>query len=150
MVTLHSNGTWDLVSLPLGKSIIGFHWIYLSKLVLMVKWIALKHVWFPKAILIGSNYGDTFSLVAKIASTYLHLFMVAMCSQPLYQLDLENVFLYSDPMEKVHMEQLLGFVTQEKPGLCAVYTTFFRLETISSFMVWEFLLSCSRVQHDWQ
>ena len=31
MAALHSNGTWDLVSLPLGKSTIGCHWVYTVK-----------------------------------------------------------------------------------------------------------------------
>ncbi|RVW74980.1 Retrovirus-related Pol polyprotein from transposon RE1 [Vitis vinifera] len=40
----------------------------------------------------GSDYGDTFSPVAKIASVRLLLSMAAMCSWPLYQLDIKNVF----------------------------------------------------------
>ena len=58
----------------------------------------------------GSDYGDTFSPVAKITSVRLLLSMAAMCSWPLYQLDIKNVFLYGDLVEEVYMEQSLGLV----------------------------------------
>ena len=65
----------------------------------------------------GSDYGDTFSSVAKIASARLLLFMVAMCSWPLYQLDIKNAFLHGDLVEEIYMEQPSGFVAQGEFGL---------------------------------
>ncbi|RVW88818.1 Retrovirus-related Pol polyprotein from transposon RE1 [Vitis vinifera] len=65
----------------------------------------------------GSNYGDTFSPVAKIASVRLLLSMVAMCSWPLYQLDIKNAFLHGDLAEEVYMEQPPDFVAQGESGL---------------------------------
>jgi hypothetical protein len=29
---LQSSGIWELVSLPLGKSVVGFHWLYMGKI----------------------------------------------------------------------------------------------------------------------
>ena len=58
----------------------------------------------------GSDYYDTFSQVAKIASIRLLLFMAAMRSWPLFQLDIKNVFLHSDLAEEVYMEQPPGFI----------------------------------------
>ena len=60
----------------------------------------------------GSDYGDTFSPIAKIAYVRLLLSMVAMCSWPLYQLDIKNEFLHGDLAEEVYMEQPPGFVAQ--------------------------------------
>ncbi|RVX01611.1 Retrovirus-related Pol polyprotein from transposon TNT 1-94 [Vitis vinifera] len=88
MAALHSNGTWDLVSLPPG-----YTQIY------------------------GCDYGDTFSPVAKIAFVRLFLFMAAMCHWSFYQLDIKNAFLYGELLEEVYMEQPPGFVAQRESGL---------------------------------
>ncbi|RVW47771.1 Retrovirus-related Pol polyprotein from transposon TNT 1-94 [Vitis vinifera] len=83
MAALHSNGTWDLVVLPSGKSTVGCRWVY----------------------------------AVKIASVRLLLSMAAMCSWPLYQLDIKNAFLHGDLAEEVYMEQPPGFVAQGESGL---------------------------------
>ena len=65
----------------------------------------------------GSDYHDTFSSVAKMASIRLLLSMVAMSSWPLYQLDIKNVFLHGDLAKEVYMEQPPGFIAQGESGL---------------------------------
>ncbi|RVW19974.1 Retrovirus-related Pol polyprotein from transposon TNT 1-94 [Vitis vinifera] len=65
----------------------------------------------------GSDYGDTFSPVAKIASVRLLLSMAAMCSWPLYQLDIKNAFLHGDLAKEIYMEQPPGFVAQGESSL---------------------------------
>ncbi|RVW78786.1 Retrovirus-related Pol polyprotein from transposon TNT 1-94 [Vitis vinifera] len=87
MAALHSNGTWDLVVLPSGKSTVG---------------------------VVGSMQ---LRLVLMIASVRLLLSMAAMCSWPLYQLDIKNAFLHGDLAEEVYMEQPPGFVAQGESGL---------------------------------
>ena len=64
-----------------------------------------------------SDYYDTFSLMVKIGSVRLLLFMATMRPWPLFQLDIKNVFLHSDLAEEVSMEQPLGFVAQGGSGL---------------------------------
>ena len=58
----------------------------------------------------GSDYYDTFSLVAKMTSVRLLLSLVAMRSWPLYKLDIKNVFLHGELAEEVYMEQPPSFV----------------------------------------
>ena len=92
MAALHSNGTWDLVVLPSGKFIVGCRWVYAVKVGPDGQVDRLKAHLVAKGYtqVYGSDYGDTFSLVAKIASVRLLLSMVAMCSWPLYQLDIKQ------------------------------------------------------------
>ncbi|RVW19812.1 Retrovirus-related Pol polyprotein from transposon RE1 [Vitis vinifera] len=87
MAALHSNGTWDLVVLPSGKSTVGCRWVY--------------------AVKVGPD--DCFCPLA--------FSMAAMCSWPLYQLDIKNAFLHGDLAEEVYMEQPPGFVAQGESGL---------------------------------
>ncbi|RVW24952.1 Retrovirus-related Pol polyprotein from transposon RE1 [Vitis vinifera] len=114
MAALHSNGTWDLVVLPSGKSTVGCRWVYTVKVGPDGQVDRLKARLVAKGYtqVYGSDYGDTFSPVAKIASVRLLLSMAAMRSWPLYQLDIKNAFLHGDLAEEVYMEQPPGFVAQ--------------------------------------
>ncbi|RVX08923.1 Retrovirus-related Pol polyprotein from transposon RE2 [Vitis vinifera] len=64
-----------------------------------------------------STVGCRWVYVVKIASVRLLLSMAAMCSWPLYQLDIKNAFLHGDLAEEVYMEQPPGFVAQGESGL---------------------------------
>ena len=114
MATLHSTGPWDLVVLPFGKFPVGCRWVYTVKVGSDGQVDRLKARLVAKGYtqVYGSDYGDTFSPIVKIDSVRLLLSMVAMCSWPLYQLDIKNVLLHSDFAEEVYMEQPPGFVAQ--------------------------------------
>ena len=88
----------------------------------------------------GFDYGDTFSPVSKIASVHLLLSMAAMCSWPLFQLDIKNVFLHGDLAEEVYMEQPPGFVAQGEFSLvCRLRRSLYGLK--QSPRVWFFHFS---------
>ena len=82
MDVLYSNGMWELVALPLGKSFVGCRWVYTVKVGSDGKVDWLKTRLFAKGYTqqYGLDYYDTFSLVAKIALVRLLLSMTAMCS----------------------------------------------------------------------
>ena len=119
MDALYSNDTWELVALPLGKSPVGCHWVYTLKVGPNGKINRLKAHLVAKGYTqqYGSDYYDTFSLVAKIASVCLLLSIIVMRSWPLFQLDIKNVFLHGDLAEEVYMEQPPSFVAQGEFGL---------------------------------
>ena len=82
MAALHSTGTWDLVVLPFGKFPIGCRWVYTVKVGPngLVDHLKARLVAKGYTQVYGSDYGDKFSPVAKIASVHLLLSMTAMCS----------------------------------------------------------------------
>ncbi|RVW80772.1 Retrovirus-related Pol polyprotein from transposon RE1 [Vitis vinifera] len=119
MAALHSNDTWDLVVLPSGKSTVGCRWVYAVKVGPDGQVDRLKARLVAKGYtqVYGSDYGDTFSPVVKIAFVRLLLSMAAMCSWPLYQLDIKNAFLHGDLARKFIWSNLLVLLLQGESGL---------------------------------
>ncbi|KAF3633189.1 Omega-amidase NIT2 [Capsicum annuum] len=114
MSALHTSGTWDLVSLPEGKSTVGCRQVYIVKVGPDSQVDRLKARLVSKGYtqIFGLDYSDTCSAVAKIASVCLFLSMASVRHWPLYQLDIKNAFLHGDLEEEVYMEQTPSFVAQ--------------------------------------
>ena len=119
MDALSSNGTWELVTLPPGKSHVDCHWVYIVKVGLDGQVDRLKARLVAKGYTrkYGLNYYDTFSLMTKIVFVRLLLSMVVMRLWPLFQLDIKNVFLHGDLADEVYIEQPPDFVAQRESGL---------------------------------
>lgn len=105
MSTLHSNQTWELVSLPLGKTII--RWVYTVKIMPNGRIDHLKARLVAKECfqIFCFNYGDTFSLVVKMESIHLFLARAFTHHWILHQLDIKNSFLHRELQVEVYMEQ---------------------------------------------
>ena len=157
MAALHSTGTWDLLVFPFGKFLVSCCWVYTVKVGLngQVDRLEARLVAKGYTQVYGSDYGDTFSLVAKIAYFRLLLSMTVMCSWSLYQLDIKNVFLHGDLAEEVYMEQPPGFVAQGESGLvCRLRRSLYGLKQsprawFGRFIsvVQEFGMLCSTTDH---
>ena len=119
MTTLHSTGTWDLVTLLASKSPVGCRWVNTIKIGPDGRVDHLKAQLVIKGYthIYGSNYYDTFFPIVKMTFIRLLLSMVVMSSWSLNQLDIKNAFLHGDLAEEVYMEQPLGFVAQGEYGL---------------------------------
>ncbi|GKC42290.1 ribonuclease H-like domain-containing protein [Tanacetum coccineum] len=92
------NGTWEIVELLEGRKAIESKWIY------KIKFKSSGEIDRYKARLVaqgfgqkeGIDYEETFSLVVKMVTVRCLLNIVVSMSWPVYQLDVNNVFLYSD------------------------------------------------------
>ncbi|GKD45664.1 putative RNA-directed DNA polymerase [Tanacetum coccineum] len=111
MEALNRNGTWEIVELLDNKRAIGSKWVY------KVKYKASGDVERFKARLVakgfnqkeGINYEATFSPVVKIVTIRCVLSIVVNNKWCLYQLDINNAFLYGDLEEDVYMSLPEGY-----------------------------------------
>nr|GEZ96787.1 ribonuclease H-like domain-containing protein [Tanacetum cinerariifolium] len=100
------NDTWDIVDLPKDKKVIGSKWIF------KIKYKSSSEIDRYKARLVaqsfgqkeGNDYKETFSLVVKMMTVRCLLNIVVFNSWFVFQLDVNNAFLYGDLIETVYMK----------------------------------------------
>lgn len=93
---LDANNTWDLTYLPQYKKAIGSKWVYKIKHNLNGSIARYKACLVAKGYdqVEGVDYFESFSLVAKLVTVHLFISIAPAHSWPLYQLDINNVFLH--------------------------------------------------------
>ena len=94
MSVLYANGTWKLMSLPSGQTIVGCHWVYTVKVSPSRKVDHLKARLVAKgyAQIFGIDFGETFFLIAKIVSVRLLFSLATIHHWTMHQLDIKNIF----------------------------------------------------------
>ncbi|GJR60005.1 ribonuclease H-like domain-containing protein [Tanacetum coccineum] len=111
MDVLLRNGTWELVDLPEGRKAIGSKWIY------KIKFRSSGEIDRYKARLVAQGFGqkeridyeETLSPIVKMVTVRCLLNIVVSMSWPVFQLDMNNAFLYGDLEEVVFMKPPEGY-----------------------------------------
>lgn len=111
LVALEENRTWDVVSLPIGKNVVGCRWIF------TLKFNADGNSERPKSSLVaqgytqqeGVDYLETFSPVAKLTSVKLLHGLASAQGWSLTQMDVSNAFLHGDLDEEIYMSLPQGY-----------------------------------------
>ncbi|XP_073016728.1 uncharacterized protein [Primulina eburnea] len=108
---LECNGTWTIVSLPPGKSVVGCKWVYKAKFLADGTLERYKSRLVAKCYTQqeGIDYFETFSPVAKLVTVQSLLALAAVHGWHLMQLDVINAFLHGDLSEEVYMSLPPGY-----------------------------------------
>eukprot|EP00253_Pinus_taeda_P021117 PITA_21117 len=119
MAYLNKNEVWDLVELPVGRKPIGSKWVFKRKTNVKGKVEKYKARLVEKGYsqVLGIDFGDIFSPVAKVTSIRLLLSISTTFDFEVEQMDVKTSFLHGDWEEKIYMKQPEGFATKGKKEL---------------------------------
>ncbi|GJT30079.1 putative RNA-directed DNA polymerase [Tanacetum coccineum] len=124
------NNTWTITDLPIGRKAIDNKWLY------KIKYKSTGHVDKFKARVVakgfsqkeGIDFDETFSPVVKMVTIRCLICIVVSNDWPLFQLDVNNAFLYGDLNEDIYMSLPLGFECADKNKVCKLNKALYGLK----------------------
>ncbi|GKE10895.1 ribonuclease H-like domain-containing protein [Tanacetum coccineum] len=127
---LNINNTWTITDLPASRKPIGCKWLF------KIKYKSSREIDRYKAILVakgssqreGIDFGETFSPVVKMVTVRCIISLVVHYDWPLYQLDVNNAFLYGDLYEDAYMTLPLGFSNDSGSQVCKLNKSLYGLK----------------------
>ena len=134
---IEKNKTWTLVPRPKDKNVIGTKWVLKNEL------NEDGQVSRNKARLVfkgysqeeGIDYGETFSLVARLEGFRTLLAYATHRGLKVYQMNVKSSFLNGILNEEIYTEQLEGFVDPNKRDMiCKLHKALYGLQALESSM----------------
>ncbi|KAJ0512023.1 putative RNA-directed DNA polymerase [Helianthus annuus] len=130
MEALYRNNTWVLVDLPKDRKPIGCKWVY------KVKYKANGEIERYKAKLVakgfnqreGIDFSETFSPVVKMVTIRIVLKLAVNNNWLLYQMDVNNAFLYGTLTKDVFMTLPQGYFSNDNAKVCKLVKSLYSLK----------------------
>ncbi|GJW03960.1 ribonuclease H-like domain-containing protein [Tanacetum coccineum] len=126
MDPLYRNNTWEVVDLPVGRKAIGSKWVW------KIKYKSDGEIERYKAMLVAKGFNqreridfdETFSHVVKIVTIRCLINLVVQNGWSLFQMDINNDFLYGDLEETVYMTLPPGYFPDNETKSKSYYSIF--------------------------
>jgi hypothetical protein len=119
MESLHKNETWDLVKLSSGRKHVRSKWVFKKKMKTKSQVEKFKARLVAKGYsqVKGVDFGEIFSLVAKLTSIRVLISLATTFDMEIEQMDVKTTFLHGDLEEEIYMKNLGGFIVKGKKYL---------------------------------
>ncbi|GKF92706.1 ribonuclease H-like domain-containing protein, partial [Tanacetum coccineum] len=130
MDDLYRNNTWDIIDLPVGRKAIGSKWVW------KIKYKSDGEIERYKARLVangfnqreGIDFDKTFSPVVKIVTVRCLINLVVQSGWSLFQMNINNAFLYGDLEETVYMTLPPGYFPANETKVCKLNKSLYGLK----------------------